>query len=91
LVLRGRHANLNVKADVAGAGAAASGGHAGRGIHAIGVRGGGLLAFPHNAGHPHEAFRPAFDCLNLLKVPTPHFVTQVASFATAGRHGITGR
>lgn len=51
---------------------------------------GGLLAFPDQAGHFHEAFCPAFNALNLLRVPTPHLVTQVASFARAGRYSITG-
>lgn len=51
---------------------------------------GGLLAFPDQYGHLHEAFRPAFNALNLLRVPTPHLVTQVASFAVGGRYSITG-
>lgn len=51
---------------------------------------GGLLAFPDQAGHLHEAFCPSFNALNLLRVPTPHLVTQVASFAAAGRYSITG-
>ena len=51
---------------------------------------GGLLAFPDQGGHFHEAFCPAFNALNLLRVPTPHLVTQVSSFALAGRYSITG-
>lgn len=51
---------------------------------------GGLLAFPDQYGHLHEAFAPAFNALNLIKVPMPHTVTQVASFAAAGRYSITG-
>jgi Rps23 Pro-64 3,4-dihydroxylase Tpa1-like proline 4-hydroxylase len=51
---------------------------------------GGLLAFPDQGGHLHEAFCPAFNALNLLRVPTPHLVTQVASFARAGRYSVTG-
>ena len=51
---------------------------------------GGLLAFPDDFGHLHEAYRPAFNALNLLRVPTPHLVTQVASYAPAGRYSVTG-
>ena len=51
---------------------------------------GGLLAFPDAYGHLHEAYQPAFNALNLLRVPTPHFVSQIASFAPAGRYSITG-
>lgn len=51
---------------------------------------GGLLAFPDPYGHVAEAFGPAFNALNLMRVPTPHAVTQVASFAGAGRYSITG-
>jgi hypothetical protein len=51
---------------------------------------GGLLAFPDPYGHVAEAFGPAFNALNLMQVPTPHTVTQVASFAAGGRYSITG-
>lgn len=51
---------------------------------------GGLLAFPDEYGHFTEAFAPSFNALNLLRVPSPHLVTQVASFAGAGRYSITG-
>ncbi len=51
---------------------------------------GGLLAFPDEFGHLHEAFCPAFNALNLMRVPTPHLVTQVASFAGGGRYSVTG-
>lgn len=51
---------------------------------------GGLLAFPDRFGHVEEAFGPAFNALNLMRVPTPHTVTQVASFAGAWRYSITG-
>lgn len=49
-----------------------------------------FLAFPDEFGHFHEAFAPSFDTLNLLRVPTPHLVTQVASMAQEGRYSITG-
>jgi len=51
---------------------------------------GGLLAFPDRQGHLSEAYAPAFNALNLFRVPTLHAVTQVASFAPAGRYSITG-
>lgn len=51
---------------------------------------GGFLAFPDEFGHLHEAFAPSFNALNLLRVPTPHLVTQVASMAQEGRYSITG-
>jgi hypothetical protein len=51
---------------------------------------GGLLAFPDPYGHVAEAFGPAFNALNLMRVPTLHTVTQVASFAGGGRYSITG-
>lgn len=51
---------------------------------------GGFLAFPDEFGHFHEAFAPSFNALNLLRVPTPHLVTQVASMAQEGRYSITG-
>lgn len=51
---------------------------------------GGMLAFPDRFGHLSEAFAPAFNALNLFRVPALHAVTQVASFATAGRYSVTG-
>jgi SM-20-related protein len=54
------------------------------------VEWGGLLAFPDQFGHLHEAFMPSFNALNLIRVPTLHAVTQVASFALGGRYSITG-
>jgi Rps23 Pro-64 3,4-dihydroxylase Tpa1-like proline 4-hydroxylase len=51
---------------------------------------GGLLAFLDPDGHVAEAYTPAFNALNLLRVPQPHAVTCVAPFAPAGRYSITG-
>jgi hypothetical protein len=51
---------------------------------------GGLLAFPDRYGHVAEAYAPAFNALNLFRVPMAHAVTQVSSFAPAGRYSITG-
>lgn len=51
---------------------------------------GGLLAFPDRYGHLAEAYAPAFNALNLFRVPMVHAVTQVSSFAPTGRYSITG-
>lgn len=51
---------------------------------------GGLLAFHGTDGNVAEAFTPRFNTLNLLKVPTPHSVTQVALSAAADRISVTG-
>jgi len=51
---------------------------------------GGLLAFHDEEGNVAEAFTPRFNTLNLLKVPQPHSVTQVALSAGADRVSITG-
>ncbi|MFA4940504.1 2OG-Fe(II) oxygenase family protein [Brevundimonas sp.] len=51
---------------------------------------GGLLAFHGTDGNVAEAFTPRFNTLNLLKVPTPHSVTQVALSAGADRISVTG-
>jgi len=41
-------------------------------------------------GHVDEAYVPAWNALNLLKVPQDHFVSQVASFVDVGRFAVTG-
>lgn len=51
---------------------------------------GGLLVFPGADGHIDTGWVPAFNALNLFAVPTPHAVTQVASFAPRDRLSITG-
>lgn len=51
---------------------------------------GGLLAFHGKDGNVSEAFTPRFNTLNLLKVPSPHSVTQVALSAGAERISVTG-
>lgn len=51
---------------------------------------GGLLGFPGPDGHLDEAFSPTFNAMNLFRVPAPHTVTQVASFASGHRLSITG-
>jgi len=51
---------------------------------------GGLLAFHGEDGNVAEAFTPRFNALNLLTVPAPHSVTQVALSAGADRLSVTG-
>ncbi len=51
---------------------------------------GGLLAFHDADGNVAEAFTPRFNSLNLLAVPAPHSVTQVALSAGADRVSVTG-
>jgi hypothetical protein len=51
---------------------------------------GGLLAFHGEDGNVSEAFTPRFNTLNLLRVPAPHSVTQVALSAAGDRISITG-
>lgn len=51
---------------------------------------GGTLVFLDEDDHVAEGYRPTFNALNLFRVPTPHAVTQVASFAAAHRLSITG-
>jgi SM-20-related protein len=51
---------------------------------------GGLLMFHGPDGHVAEAFTPMFGALNLLKVPAPHSVSQVALSAGDDRISVTG-
>lgn len=51
---------------------------------------GGQLAFPDAQGHLSEAYAPAFNAINLFRVPMLHAVTQVSSFAAGPRYSITG-
>ncbi|HYC98841.1 2OG-Fe(II) oxygenase [Brevundimonas sp.] len=51
---------------------------------------GGLLGFLDADGHVAEAYTPAFNALNLFRVPQPHMVSQVAAFAGGPRLSITG-
>lgn len=51
---------------------------------------GGLLAFVEPDDHVAEAYTPAFNALNLFRVPQPHMVTPVAPFAGRPRLSITG-
>lgn len=51
---------------------------------------GGILNFLDADGHVAEGYTPAFNALNIFKVPQPHSVSYVAPFAQAGRYSITG-
>ena len=51
---------------------------------------GGILLFPDAHGHVEEGYVPAFNALNLLKVPQAHAVSLVPPFAGAARYSITG-
>ena len=51
---------------------------------------GGLLSFPGPHGHVAESYVPAWNALNLLKVPQNHFVSSVAAFVDTGRYSVTG-
>ena len=51
---------------------------------------GGLLQFHGPTGHVIEAFTPAFNALNIFKVPQEHSVSTVAPFAGSPRYSITG-
>lgn len=51
---------------------------------------GGLLTFIDEDGHVAEAYSPAWNALNLFRVPQSHAVSCVAPFAGAPRLSITG-
>jgi SM-20-related protein len=50
---------------------------------------GGLLLFYNERGHIEEGFVPAFNALNIFRVPAPHSVSQVAPFGGM-RYSVTG-
>lgn len=51
---------------------------------------GGLLNFVRPDGKVSEAWTPAFNALNVLRVPQDHFVSQVAAFVDVPRLAVTG-
>lgn len=51
---------------------------------------GGLLQFIDQDGHVAEAYTPAYNALNIFKVPQPHSVSMVPPFAGGDRLAITG-
>lgn len=51
---------------------------------------GGLLQFLTEDGEPDQTLLPRFNALNLFRVPQPHHVTSVASFAPSTRFAVTG-
>ena len=51
---------------------------------------GGILNFIDADGHISEGYTPAFNALNIFKVPQNHAVSMVTPFAREGRYSITG-
>lgn len=51
---------------------------------------GGQLQFVGKDGGVEQSFVPRFNTLSLFRVPQPHIVTQVASYAPSDRISITG-
>ncbi|HWJ06740.1 MAG TPA: 2OG-Fe(II) oxygenase family protein [Steroidobacteraceae bacterium] len=51
---------------------------------------GGVLQFLDEDGHVAEGYVPAFNALNLFRVPAPHSVSLVAPYVEASRFSITG-
>jgi SM-20-related protein len=51
---------------------------------------GGLLVFHDEDGHIIEGFSPAFNAINVFKVPMVHSVTMVTPSATKARYSLTG-
>jgi len=51
---------------------------------------GGLLLFHDDEGHVSEGYTPAWNALNLFRVPQSHSVSPVWEFAGADRLSITG-
>jgi Rps23 Pro-64 3,4-dihydroxylase Tpa1-like proline 4-hydroxylase len=51
---------------------------------------GGVLVFLDKDGHVSEGYTPAFNVLNIFRVPQEHLVTQVASYAAGDRLSVTG-
>ena len=51
---------------------------------------GGILLFTDGDGHVAEGYTPAFNALNLLRVPQEHLVSEVASYAPVPRLSVTG-
>ena len=51
---------------------------------------GGILQFIDADGHVAEGYTPAFNALNLVRVPAPHSVSYVTPLAAGARYSITG-
>ena len=51
---------------------------------------GGILQFIDQDGNISGGFTPAFNALNILRVPQPHAVSYVTPYAQGGRYSITG-
>lgn len=51
---------------------------------------GGLLLFHDSSGGVTRGLVPAYNVLNIFRVPNPHSVSTVAPFAPAARYSVTG-
>jgi Rps23 Pro-64 3,4-dihydroxylase Tpa1-like proline 4-hydroxylase len=51
---------------------------------------GGILQFIDADGHVAEGYTPAFNALNIVRVPNPHSVSYVNPLAAGERYSITG-
>jgi len=51
---------------------------------------GGILQFYDESGNVERGYMPAFNVLNIFRVPQPHSVTWVTPLAGASRHAVTG-
>lgn len=51
---------------------------------------GGFLLFYDERGNVSRGYMPAFNTLNLFRVPQPHSVSWVTPLAGAARHAVTG-
>ena len=51
---------------------------------------GGILQFYDDRGNVERGFIPAFNILNIFRVPQPHSVSWVTPLAAAPRHAVTG-
>jgi SM-20-related protein len=51
---------------------------------------GGFLLFYDQDGHVEEGYAPAFNALNVFRVPMPHSVSYVTPFTASYRYAISG-
>jgi SM-20-related protein len=51
---------------------------------------GGILMFPTSDGHIDEGYVPAFNALNIFRIPQRHLVSQIAPHASEDRVSLSG-
>ncbi|HYS45634.1 MAG TPA: 2OG-Fe(II) oxygenase family protein, partial [Rhizomicrobium sp.] len=51
---------------------------------------GGVLMFPDKQGNIERGYSPAYNALNIFRVPRLHMVSMVMPFAAGGRYAVTG-